>query len=75
MGQIYEYLDGIDNAVQSLHIQATDDNVTIIRATLNTIKLIKNEAAAMDKRIEELENEIAEIKSKDDANKEDNENG
>ena len=75
MGQIYEYLDGIDNAVQSLHIQATDDNVTIIMATLNTIKLIKNEAAAMHKRIEELENEIAEIQSKGNVNKEDNEDG
>lgn len=71
MGQIYEHLDGIDNAIQSLSIQATDSNVTIIKAILNTIKTIKNEAAAMDKRIEELENEIAEIQSKDNVNNED----
>lgn len=75
MGQIYEYLDGIDNAIQSLSIKATDDNVTIIKAILNTIKMIKNEAAAMHKRIEELENEIAEIQSKDNVNKEDDEDG
>lgn len=75
MGQIYEYLDGIDNAIQSLSIKATDDNVTIIKAILNTIKMIKNEAAAMDKRIEELENKIAEIQLKDNVNKEDDEDG
>lgn len=71
MGQIYEHLDGIDNAIQSLSIQATDTNVSIVKAVLNTIKTIKNEAAAMDKRIEELENEIAEIQSKDNVDNED----
>ena len=75
MGQIYEHLDGIDNAIQSLSIQATDANVTIIKAILNTIKTIKNEATAMYKRIEELENKIAEIQSKGNVNNEDDKDG
>lgn len=55
MGQIYDYLNGIDNAIQNLHIKATDENVTIIKAILNTIKMLQREMGEIDKKIKQLE--------------------
>lgn len=43
MNDIYSNLDGIKNAIQQLDIQATESNIKIIMAIINTTGIIKEQ--------------------------------
>lgn len=53
MENIIGYLDGIENVIQQLVINPTEDNIKIVQAIINTAKRAKAELNDIRKRMAE----------------------
>lgn len=53
MENIFGYLDGIENVIQQLVINPTEDNIKIVQAIINTAKRAKAELNDIQKHMAE----------------------
>ena len=57
MNDIHSNLDGIKNAIQQLDIQASESNIRIIMAIINTIGIVKEQADQLEHSKEKTSDE------------------
>lgn len=62
MGNIFEHLDGIENYIQRLHLQSTEEHVDIIKAIINSTRVLKKEFLAMQQKIGDMSQELENIR-------------
>ena len=62
MEKIFEYLDGIENCIQRLHLQATEEHVDSVKAIINTARILKKEFLAMQQKINDMSQELESIR-------------
>lgn len=62
MEKIFEYLDGIENCIQRLHLQTTEEHVDSVKAIINTARILKKEFLAMQQKINDMSQELESIR-------------